>query len=209
MDVDPIASMRIWAIEIQLGGRTFDVPALPAADWFPVLMAGDPSQILDLLRSDPLDSENLDELLLTGAVAGADLGQALVDAIEEVAGRSFHAAFVLASVAAANWPSINGRLAERGFRWDLMPLGAALDAIYSIVTNGLDKDPREKFLRLLDNETLTGGRPRAHNREKVTAEFETIAGPKPTGGLRASGAPSDSARPKTRPRPQPRPQDAP
>jgi len=208
VDVDPAASMRCWAIGLELGGRTFEVPPLPAADWWPVLIAGDPSLILDFLKSDPSDEDNLDDLLLTGEIDGAELSQALIDVIEETAGRSFHVAFVLAAVAAQSWPVVGGELAKRGFRWDVMPLAAALDAIYSIVMEGIAKDEdRKKFVRLLENEALTGGKVApARDREAVVTEFETFAGPRPTGGLTATGEPSDSARPKTRTLPrQPRP----
>jgi hypothetical protein len=205
VDVDPAASMRLWAIELELGGRSFDVPPLPAADWFPVLTSGDPSLILDLLTS---GSDDLDEMLLAGEITRAELNQALTDAIEQVTGRSFHASFVLATVAASQWPIVNGYLAQRGFRWDVMPIGAALDAIYALVVGNMEKDPREKFLRLLDNDALTGGKPaRGRNREEVVTEFETLAGPKPTGGLTATGEQSGSARPRTRQRRQPPRQD--
>jgi len=208
MNVDPAASMRCWAIELEVGGRTFEVPPLPAADWWPVLVAGDPSLILDFLKSDPTNEDSLDEMLLSGELDGAELSQALIDAIEEMAGRSFHCAFVLATVAVQSWPIVGGALAGRGFRWDVMPLGAALDAIYPLILSNIPKEEdRKKFLRLLDNETLTGGKSRARDKQAVVTEFETLAGPKPTGGRKATGAPSDSARPRTRTRPRPPRQD--
>jgi hypothetical protein len=131
VEVDPLASMRCWAIEITLGGRTFDVPALTAVDWWPVLSSGDPSSVLDIIES---TEDDLDELLLTGAITGEEINQALVDVIEEAAGRSRHVSMILVKVAEMYWDSINGALARRGFRWEGQPLGAALDAIYAEVT---------------------------------------------------------------------------
>lgn len=202
--MDPLASMRCWAIEIELGGRIFEIPALPAVDWWPVLVSGDISQILDFIESSPEDPGNLDNLLLSGALSGEDLTEALTDAMEEAAGRSFHAAFVIATVAGTQWAAINGALAQRGFRWDHQPLGAALDALYAAIVVRLDKDPLDKFLALLDNEGLTRGRRRVRQRDKVRSQFETMAGPRPTTGVVATGEPSDSERPRTRPRPRPR-----
>lgn len=202
MDVDPLASMRCWAIEIELGGRTYEVPALPAVEWWPVLVSADLGQILDFVTSSPDDPLNLDDLLLTGEVSKDELAEALTDALEEAAGRSFHVAFVLATVAASQWPTVNGALVRAGFRWDEQPLGAALDGIYAVVTERLEKDNLDKFLAILANESLTtsGGRKRGRSREKVMDEFETVAGPKPTTGVVATGARSDSERPRTRPR---------
>lgn len=201
MEVDPLASMRCWAIELELGGRAYEVPALPAVDWWPVLVSADLGQILDFVVSTPEDPFNLDDLLLEGAFTTAELTTALTDALEETAGRSFHAAFVLATVANSQWAAINGAMVQGGFRWDEQPLGAALDAIYAVVTGRLNEEALKKFLALLDNEALTtGGKPTPRQRAKVENEFESMAGPKPTAGVVATGAPSGSGRPKTQPR---------
>jgi hypothetical protein len=212
VEVDPVASMRCWAIEIELGGHFFEVPPLPAADWWPVLTSADRALILDMVESSP--EHDLDEMILAGELSGDDLSQALLDTIESVTGRPAQAAYVLAAVAQLQWPSINGRLAERGFRWDVMPIGAALDAIYAIVVGALEEEPRKRFLALLDRPLP--GHKREIDRDKVVSEFEAMAGPKPTGGavaktetpptggVRSSGGPSGSARPRTPRQRQPR-----
>lgn len=196
MDVDPAASMRCWAVEVQLGGRLFEVPPLPAADWWPVLTSGNLGIILDFLPS--TDSDAIDEMLLAGELDTT----ALTDAVEVAAGRSLHAAIVLAVVAKQNWAVISGRLAQRGFRWDMMPLGAALDAIYAMAVENMTEENRAKFEALLDAAPAGLGRKRRRGPRDVE-KFEEIAGPKPTTGVRASGAPSGSSRPRTRPRPRP------
>ena len=206
--VDPLASMRCWAIELELGGRTFDVPALPAVDWWPVLTSGNLTQILDFVVSTPGDPDSLDEVILAGGL-GSDLTEVLSDAVEAAAGRTFHAARVLAIVSESQWASINGAIVARGFQWDVQPLGAALDALYSEVTGRLDKDTLTKFLAILENEALTKGGRKAKVSEKVVEEFEGLAGPRPTSGVKSTGAPSDNARPKTRTRPRPPRQDGP
>jgi hypothetical protein len=201
--------MRCWAIEIELGGRTFEVPALPAVDWWPVLASADLMAVLDMIVSTPGEELDLDAMLLDGSLTGDELSVALMDAVEAAAGRSFHVAFVLATVGQASWPLVGGALAQRGFRWDTQPLGAALDAVHSIImSNFAEQKDRDKFVRLLENETLTTGRKRTPDPEKIVTEFETLAGPMPTGGLTATGEPSDSARSRTQTqRQQPRQDD--
>jgi hypothetical protein len=207
MEVDPAASVRIWGIEMDLGGRTFDVPPLAASEWFPVLLSGNPLDVLKMIEDGPEDE--LDDLLLSGQIQPTELIEALVVAIEQAAGRSFHAAFVLAQVAALQWASVSGLLAERGFRWEEAPLGAALDAIYTIVVKHLDKDGLARFEQLLDTPTTTpGGRRRKANRDKAMADFESLAGPKPE-GVKATAGRSGSERPKTRLRSQPLHQSGP
>lgn len=222
MDVDPVASLRCWAVEIELGSRTFEVPALPAADWFPILLSGDLSAVLDLIVSTPDDP--LAELLLSGEMSVSDLTQALTDAVEEVAGRSWWASYVIAGVARHHWAELNGNLARRGFRWDAQPLGAALDALYALLCESITEQARlDEFRALLDRPP---GKP---DSEQAMAEFEAIAGPKPPaapiavskGGQtprsgvsrarseRSSAEPSGSAPTKTRRQRQPRRQAGP
>lgn len=203
MDVDPLASMRCWSIQIELGGRTFDIPALSALDWWPVLATGDFTSILDTVVSDPAQPFDLDDLLLEGRLTQAELGEALTDALEAAAGRSRHAAVVLARAAEMHWPSINGSLVRRGFRWEGQPLGAALDAVYAEMTSRLDEKGLEKFDALLSNEALTKGKPSDRQREKLAGEFESFAGPRPTTGVRSTAGQSGSERPRTRTRPRP------
>lgn len=204
MDVDPLASMRCWAITMTLAGREFEIPALPAADWWPVLSEGRPTAVLDLLKSGLDDPIN--DLLLTGGVGLDELAESLTDVLEEVTGRSLHAAFVLVTVANLQWPLIGGHLAQHGFRWDVQPIGAALDAIYAVVVGNLEDDPRKKFLALLENE---GGKPSERKRQQIASEFEAMAGPRPAPAPvpgRATGEPSGDAPTRTPTRPRPRPQ---
>ncbi len=204
MKVDPAASMRCWAVEVELAGHVFTIPAMPAADWWPLLLAQDTSTFLDALMSTKKDVD-LDLALLDGTLTGEEVRDVHMDTIEEAAGRSFHAAVVLAAAADAAWPMVSGHLATRGFRWDVMPLGAALDAVYLTMINGLDEEARKKFEAFLDNEAMTTpkSRRRGPDRERVRSEFEQFAGPMPTAGSLSTGVPSDNARPRTRQRPRP------
>ena len=199
MNVDPLTSMRCWAIEVQLGGREFEIPALPAVDWWPVLV--DPSEFLDLLKSPDLDG-----MLLDGTLTSADLTEVVTDAVEEVTGRTFHAAFVLATVASISWPVIGGQMARDGFRWDRQPIGAALDAIYSIIMRSLDDDKkRDQFLVLLDNDSVSQQGKKRTPSQKVVDEFEAMAGPRPAPApLPGKASAGPSGNPRTRTRTQPR-----
>jgi hypothetical protein len=201
MDVDPAASMRCWAIELDLGGRVFDIPALPAADWWPVFASADLTKILDMIESTP--GADLDEFLMDNILDSDEMRQSLTDAAEQVSGRSLHVTLILVQVAAMHWAAINGDLARHGFRWDEQPFGAALDAIYLRIMNSFsDQKAQDKFTALLENEALTGGGRNEQAREKALDDFAAMAGPKPTAGVKSTGAPSEGARPKTQPRPR-------
>jgi hypothetical protein len=212
VDVDPVASMRCWAITMDLGGREFEIPALPAVDWWPVLTSVQPRQVLDLLPS----SSDLDELILDGKLSAADLGEACVDAIEEATGRSLHVSLVLALAADGNWPTIGGHLAQIGLRWDVVSIGAALDAVYAVIIGNLPDEARTKFEAILENEALTQPGKKRTPSERVLTEFEAMAGPRPAPSVpgqgppqQSSAEPSGSAQPRTRSQPQQRHQGAP
>lgn len=201
MQVDPAASLRCWELEIDLGGRTYEVPALSAADWLPVLLTGDPLLVLDMVVSIE-DGETIDDLILAGRIKSDELTEALVSAIEEAAGRPMMASYVLVQAATRHWATISGRLAQRGFRWDREPLGAALDAIYAMITQNMTDEDRAKFEALLDT-PLPGAKSRVSS--QAFDDFAAVAGPKPTGGVRASAELSGSGLPRSQPRPrQPR-----
>lgn len=191
MEVDPLASMRCWEITVELGGREFDIPALPAVDWWPVLVDSGPAAVVDLLKSDA----DLDAMLLDGRITSADLTEVISDVIEEATGRTYHAAFVLATVASSSWPVIGGQLAQSGFQWDRQPIGAALDAIYAIVVGSLEEKNRDKFLALLEDDSVSQPGKKRSPSQKVVDQFETMAGPRPAPAPlpgKASAEPSDS-----------------
>lgn len=202
--------MALWELDVELGGRHFTVPALPASEWFPILLTGDVGRVLDMMvstsRDDPIDPL---DLLLEGKLAEGEIADRCIDAFEEVAGRPFGVAFVLAYAATQRWALINGRLVLSGFDWTERPLGAALDAIYAVFTENASEEGRAKFDALLETPINTGpkGKVRPADAERMESGFASIAGPKPTtGALRATGALSDSARSRTRTQPQqPRP----
>jgi hypothetical protein len=187
--VDPAASMRIWEVQLMLGGQVFTIPAMSAADWWPILADGDLTGLLDVAES---NSTDLDEMLLSGELEGTDISEALVEAVEAATGRSYRVAVVLVSVAAQHWGAINGYLVARGFRWDQQPIGAALDAIYSVTTQNMNEKDLSKFGQAMAGD---GARP------EVAEEFEQMAGPKPKRGTAIAG-PSGNARPRTRRRPR-------
>lgn len=207
MEVDPLASMRCWAITLTLGGQEFEIPALPAVDWWPVLTSVNPRRVLDLLTS----SSDLDEMILDGEVTSAEVTEACVDAIEEATGRSLHVALVLTLATDGNWPTIGGHLAHLGFRWDVQSIGAALDAIYAVIIGNLPEDARAKFEALLENESLTQPGKKRTPSQRVMTEFEAMAGPRPAPSppgtaqpQQSSAGPSDSAPARSRSPRQPR-----
>jgi len=189
--------MRCRAVEIELGGQTFAVPPLPAADWWPVLAEGNLNRIIGLVEDDDILDHLLDE-----SFDGVEFEQELIRAVEQVSGRTLHEALVIVSVAASAWWWIGGRLARYGFRWDVMPLGAALDAVHGLLMENLTDEVKKKYEAALMPPVKKIDRAQAVN------NFATFAGPIPTGGVKmplSSDAQSGGTPTRSQPRQQSRP----
>lgn len=200
MKVDPLASLRCWAIGVELGGQEYTLPALPAAGWWPLLAEPSPAALLDMI-TDP----DLSDRLLADEIETEEIEQALVELIEEVAGRPFMAAMVTIEVATQHWASVNGQLVRDGVRWDVLPLGAVLDAIHALLLERLGDGKNEKTQRLYRDEYLAALEtplPGQRNK-KALSDFEALAGPRPTAVAaeqqpRSSAAPSEGTRSRIR-----------
>lgn len=198
MAVDPTASLRIWVIEFDLAGQTFQVPPVPAADWLPVLAGGDMLAVLDLVE----DSVKIDDLVMAGEVTVEQLSEVLDQVVERATGRTTWAALVLAGMAQRWWDRIGGELARSGFRWDQQPIGAALDAVRSVVLSlAKNQESTDRLVSILNSErplTGSGGRRRPVDRSRALQDFETMAGPRPDRvPAPTSAEPSAGAPPRT------------
>jgi hypothetical protein len=145
---DPAASLRVWAIEVTVGGCLLRVPPLPAADWLPSVMTTNPMAVLELV-----EDFDLAEVLLDGDLTVDQLREALIEVVEAASGRPAVAAFAIAGIAAQRWDVIGADLARVGLRFTEISLGAALDAIYGSVSRHMDEKALAEFNRLLDAQT--------------------------------------------------------
>ena len=180
--------MRCWAVDVEIGGQEYTIPPLPAVDWWPVL-TGEASA-LDLLPP----GLDLDDLLIDGRIESGGLESAFRDAIEAAAGRPLGQAQFLAASAISAWAWLGGKLALAGFRWDAMPLSAALDAIHALLLEHLGDEDRKKYETLLHQAA-----PTEIDRAAAISEFESAAGPRPAPApLRSNGAPSGDSPARTR-----------
>jgi hypothetical protein len=118
---DPAANLRCWAVDVDVAGRTFAIPPLPAAPWLLAVLEGPLAVVPGLV--DDTDGM-LDEMLLDGTVHVAELEVAAHAAVEAAAGvRWWMAERLAASVAGT---ALGGELWLRGVDPDRVPFGAYL-----------------------------------------------------------------------------------
>lgn len=122
-DVDPLASLRISKVAVDLAGRRWLIPAVDAATW------------LEILLDDPLDPEALfpglcgpevivevNDLIILGEITMDQMQEAIFDVIEAASGRKWWVALRLCKAIRGGWDRVGGELASHG----VTPFGVSL-----------------------------------------------------------------------------------
>lgn len=133
-DVDPLASLRINRIAVDLGGHRFIIPALPARDWLEVLLDEElePEALFPgLCGTDDIIAVN--QMLIDGTVTQQEMEQAVYGVIEAATGRKWWVALRLCRTIRAGWDRIGGRLAAHGVTPFDVPLSYWLDGAYDAI----------------------------------------------------------------------------
>lgn len=145
MRVDPEATLRCWALDVDLAGRTYPIPALPAADWLLPITTGTWLDIVPGLLTDPTA---VDDLLLDGELTYAECKRAAQGAVGAASGMAWWTALRLARAATDSW--ISGELTLRGVDPHRWPLAAYLAAAYRAATEHLEPGKRMSLDMELD-----------------------------------------------------------
>lgn len=124
-----------------MGGEYFEIPALPAADWLPVLMC-DPLELEDIFpgMAGPQAHQAIEDMLLEGVLNLGELKKLSIDILDQVTGRTWYVGLNIAAAAWNSWEIIGGELVFRGVRATDISLAAWLDAVYLIIMRNLDQD---------------------------------------------------------------------
>lgn len=147
MDFDPVALLRCWAVEVDVGGRLFTIPAMPASDWLVPILEGAWFDIVPGLLADA--DEELHDALIAGTVPYEECRAAAQAALATASGsRRWWSARTLARAAMTGW--VSGDLVLHGVDLDKVSLAAFLAAAYRSATVNMDRAVRGKFDMDLD-----------------------------------------------------------
>lgn len=142
---DALASLRIWTLEVELGGEILVVPPRPAADWFVAILVEDtPLPLIPGMCGGDAE-EKVADLLLDGAITAEDVVTRSRELLTEAAGRPWWEADRLIRSSGASWHVIGGELTRLGVDLGKVSLAAALNAIYVICVRTMDEKERTKF----------------------------------------------------------------
>lgn len=144
MAADALAALRIWALEVELGGETFVVPAQPAADWFVAILEDTPLPLIPGMMDGDAE-ERVADMLLDDAVTVELIAVRSRELLTAAAGRPWWEADRLIRSSAASWHIIGGELTRLGVDLGAVSLAAALNAIYVVCVRTMDEKERNKF----------------------------------------------------------------
>lgn len=172
--VDPIASLAPMPVIVELGGRDYTIPALPAIDWLRILLEEGFSalEVLPGLLA-PEDAIILEDQLALEEVSLNAVNDAALDAITIASGRDWWFSVRFLAVARASWDVIGGTIARLGVDAQKVSLAAWIDAAYHIAREAISsgKEGQQNLIRFISELEAP---PTGHESE-FDEEFEALA----------------------------------
>lgn len=128
MQIDPEATLRCWAVDVDVAGRIYTIPALPARVWILATYGSWADIVPGLLEG---DTDDLEDGIASGLIDPEECKRAARAALEAAAGTRWWTASRLAHTAG---DAIGSELLLRGVDPDRVSFGAWLLAAYRIAT---------------------------------------------------------------------------
>lgn len=149
--MDLAASLRVFSVQVEFGEAIYTLPPTVAGPWLEAFHSQGWAGIFPGMLDGP-DSLAVGRAIIRGEATSEDVLACARDALELAAGRRWWWAerLVAALTATKAWPAVHGQLYRAGVRLDVAPLGALLDAVYSMCVEGLTEDKRVEFDRELE-----------------------------------------------------------
>lgn len=138
------ASLRVWAVEVDVAGTTYRIPPRPAADWFTAVLSDEPSPIVPGML-EAADQEEVIDALLEGRLKLDELERVNRDALATASGWKWWEAERLIVSAAVEWRVVGGLLQGAGLDLNAVSVGAALAAMYAMAVTHMKKEDRFAF----------------------------------------------------------------
>lgn len=160
-----LASLRVWAVEVELAGTVYRIPPRPAAEWMAAVLSGEPCPVVPGML-EPADQEDVIDALLEGRVKLADVEAANRDALSAASGWKWYEAERLIVSAGVEWRVVGGLLQGAGLDLSTCSLGAALSAMYAMAVTHMKKEDRFSF-----DAQLTAPPPGARATEYVESDY--------------------------------------
>lgn len=141
---NPIQSLRPAPIAILVGGKEYEIPALPAADWLEIFTRSDwiaDDILMDLANVPPGDILEMDPL---------DIDDLAIEILEEVSARHWWVANRLIRVVMSTWDVMGPETMFHGVDAGKVSLAAWLDAVLVLLMRRINDDQASMFVMQLE-----------------------------------------------------------
>lgn len=178
MEIEALPSLRIWAVQVPLGGQLYRIPPLPAADWLIAISASFSRIVPGMLEG---DIEDLLDQIAYGQIPYAEIRGAGRDTIAQVTGMKWWSAARLTHYLGQHWATVGGALLARGANPSTDSIGAILTHTYRLLLeNCKDEQERRKFDFELDRPPAGIPISEMYDPQKAAAAFMAL-GSAPSG----------------------------
>ena len=151
---DPIWSVRIWPVSVEVGDGVYEIPALPAADWLAVLMNRQltsdhifPGMLPEAEQSDV--EQVFHDGLRDGLMDSEEYFGLGWEVLSEVCGRPWWVALRMIMTAVDGWDAIGGELIRK-VDASQVSISAWLDVLFQVIVQSLEESKRNMYLLKLE-----------------------------------------------------------
>lgn len=176
MNIDAVAALRCWAVQLQLGGRDYRIPPLPASDWLEAIIGPYHRIVPGMVQDDTGGREpSLSDQILDGVVPWDECHAAARDAIATVSGMKWWSATRLTVYLMSHWGTIGGAVLGRGMDPTRASLGAVLTLAYRVMLeNCKDEQERQRLDMELEKPPLGVLAAQAYDARQATTNFMAL-----------------------------------
>jgi hypothetical protein len=139
------ASIAIREIGVEAAGRSFTIPAQPAASWITALADDEPVTAVMPGMLSPDGFDRVGDLLLGEKLTLKDLRSMAFSAITEASGFRWWEAFKLVGLVNNN-PIVMGEMTLAGIDPEAIPFGRWCTAVYAFCLRNHDEKEQQKWL---------------------------------------------------------------
>lgn len=147
MSDDPLASLRIWGVEVQIGDDTYAFAKHSASDWLVALLEADGGLHGLLVLLEEGEEDRLDEAILAERLTDVEILKGFKQALTEVSGRPWWQAMKLLGLLLADWHAAFG-LIRGSIDPDQVSLAAFLDVGFAVLLRDHEKQILQNHLEL-------------------------------------------------------------
>lgn len=176
MKIDATPSLRLWAVQVELGSRVYRIPPLPASEWLGAIAAPTLGRVVPGLLEMADDHDELLDLILDGTVPVAEWQAAARSAIADISGMKWWSAARLTHYLYGNWGTLGAAVLARCDP-STEPVGKVLTHAYRILLENC-KDEQERQRLDMELTRPPSGVPIAEmfDADQAAANFMALAG---------------------------------